>query len=63
MPFAIEYGPKGNRQVVRGLKLDRIATKAEELEKAGEANVKIFTPSGETTLHQFKLDLHSSQFG
>jgi hypothetical protein len=48
---------------VRGLKLDRIATKAEELEKAGEANVKIFTPSGETTLHQFKLDLHSSQFG
>jgi hypothetical protein len=58
MPYTIEYGPKGDRQTVTGLKLAQIAPQADELIAAGEQDVRILNPRGEPVdLAQFKLDV------
>ena len=56
--FSIEYGPKGNRIVVSGLKLSQVVPAAEALLEGGAVNLRIIDQKGKQhDLPEFKLGL------
>jgi hypothetical protein len=56
--FTIEYGPKGKRITMPGVKVQQVVPKAEALVAGGATELRIVFPDGKSTdLPQFKLDL------
>jgi hypothetical protein len=56
--FSIEYGPKGRRVTVSGVRVLQIVAKAEALIASGATELRIIGPDGRSTdLPQFKFNL------
>ena len=56
--FTIEYGPKGNRITVPGVRLLLVVAKAEALITGGATELRIIGPDGRSTdLPKFRSDL------
>jgi hypothetical protein len=56
--FTIEYGPKGNRIAVSGLKLSQVVPAAEALIEGGALDLRILDREGKShDLPEFKLGL------
>jgi hypothetical protein len=56
--FTIEYGPKGQRITVPGVKIMQVVPKAEALIADGATELRIIGPDGRSSdLSQFKFDL------
>jgi hypothetical protein len=56
--FTIEYGPKGNRIAVSGLKLSQVVPAAEALIEGGAVGLRIIDQDGKLhDLPEFKLGL------
>ena len=62
--FSIEYGPKGRRVTVSGVRVLQIVAKAEALIAGGATELRIVFPDGKSCdLPQFKHDLGRMNIG